>query len=228
MLPNWLYTQSLLPVSVAADAADARVPRAEVLGSLLVTPLNGALLRAPYGGGWEQTGRALAALGSACSRTSITFAGHLAEQHRLGRPVRPGLLSPSESSDIGPARPDAPQGYLVLAALLTSAAVGIATTAARNVAPDGATVTAVLTAQASVLRVLTMVDALTGSGKDAGGTVSASFHTVVRGAARMLETTSLREDVFAATGHPVLRDDPWERRVELSLSGDWSGFGCAE
>jgi hypothetical protein len=34
-------------------------------------------------------------------------------------------------------------------------------------------------------------------------------------------------DVHVVTDHPVLRDEPWQDRVELSLTGDWSGFGGA-
>ncbi|HET6709120.1 hypothetical protein [Amycolatopsis sp.] len=201
MLPNWLYTQNLLPAGVVADAANPAVPREEVLDQLLGSPLNGALRR---GGNWEQTGRALAALGTVCPETAVAFAGHLAEQHREAR--------------------SAPEPYLVQAALLASAAVGIATTAVRA-KPDGAAATAVLTAQAGILRVLSMLDVLGLSGKDTGGTISASFHTVVRGSARLLETNVA--DVRVATDHPVLRDEPWQERVTASLTGDWSGFGGA-
>ncbi|WP_206794641.1 hypothetical protein [Amycolatopsis sp. MtRt-6] len=201
MLPNWLYTQNLLPAGVVADAANPAVPRKEVLEQLLGSPLNGAPRR---GGNWEQTGRALAALGTVCPETAVAFAGHLAEQHREAR--------------------SAPEPYLVQAALLASAAVGIATTAVRA-KPDGAAATAVLTAQAGILRVLSMLDVLGRSGKDTGGTISASFHTVVRGSARLLETNVA--DVRVATDHPVLRDEPWQERVTASLTGDWSGFGGA-
>ncbi|MFD8493752.1 hypothetical protein [Amycolatopsis sp. NPDC059657] len=231
MLPNWLYTQNLLPMAVAADAANAAVPRAQVIESLLASPLNGALLRIPFGGGWEQTGRALAALGTVCPETAIAFAGHLAEQHRRGRGAGPGLLTAAEVN-VEPASAGA-SSYLVLAALLASAAVGIATTGVRQTIKEetpevGSAVTAVLTAQAGILRVLSMLDALIGAGKDVGGTVSASFHTVVRGSARLLEATPAKTAVFAATGHPVLQDDPWDHRVELALSGDWSAFGVSE
>jgi len=202
LLPNWFYTQNLLPPGVVADAANPAVPRAEVIETLLGSPLNGALRR---GGAWEQTGRALAALGAVCPETAIAFAGHLAEQHRETR--------------------SAPQPYLVQAALLASAAVGIATTAVRA-NPDGAAATAVLTAQAGILRVLSMLDVMGMSGKDTGGTVSAGFHTVVRGSVRLLETSCA--GVRVATDHPVLNDEPWQERVELSLAGDWSGFGGAE
>ncbi|MEU0534154.1 hypothetical protein [Amycolatopsis tolypomycina] len=201
MLPNWLYTQNLLPAGIVADAADPAVPREEVFDRLLGSPLNGAPRR---GGNWEQTGRALAALGTVCPQTAVAFAGHLAEQH-------------------GEAR-SAPEPYLVQAALLASAGVGIATTAVRA-RPDGAAATAVLTAQAGILRVLSMLDALGLSGKDTGGTISASFHTVVRGSARLLETSV--PDTRVATDHPVLRDEPWQERVTASLAGDWSGFGGA-
>ncbi|MEU5265361.1 hypothetical protein [Amycolatopsis sp. NPDC021455] len=220
MLPNWLYTQNLLPAGVVADAANPAVPRAEVIEKLLGSPLDGAPRR---GGVWEQTGRALAALATVCPETAIAFAGHLAEQYRrarLGLPVREGLLA-------GPADPDdhpGTQPYLVQAALLASAGVGIATTAVRA-KPDGAAATAVLTAQAGILRVLSMLDVLGLSGKDTGGTVSASFHTVVRGSVRLLESGC--PDVRVATDHPVLRDEPWQDRVELSLTGDWTGFGGA-
>ncbi|MEQ0558060.1 hypothetical protein ABJI51_03170 [Amycolatopsis sp. NEAU-NG30] len=222
MLPNWLYTQNLLPVGTAADAANTTVPRAEVIERLLASPLNGALRR---GGAWEQTGRALAALGAVCPETAVAFAGHLAEQYRrtrLGLPLPPGLLTgtPETEADDRPGT----QPYLVQAALLASAAVGIATTAVRA-KPDGAAATAVLTAQAGILRVLSMLDVLGMSGKDTGGTVSASFHTVVRGSVRLLEAGC--PDVHVVTGHPVLRDEPWQDRVELSLTGDWSGFGGA-
>jgi len=225
LLPNWLYTQNLLPVGVVADAANPAVPRAEVIDLLLGSPLNGALRR---GGAWEQTGRALAALGAVCPATAIAFAGHLAEQYRrtrLGLPGAEGLLTgPAEPEVDAGARPGA-QPYLVQAALLGSAAVGIATTSVRA-NPDGAAVTAVLTAQAGILRVLSMLDVLGMSGKDTGGTVSASFHTVVRGSVRLLEAGC--PDVRLATDHSVLDDEPWQERVVLSLTGDWSGFGGAE
>jgi hypothetical protein len=227
LLPNWLYTQNLLPVGVVADAANPAVPRAEVIDLLLGSPLNGALRR---GGAWEQTGRALAALGAVCPETAIALAGHLAEQYRLARlalPVPEGLLAgPAElEADVAePGRRLTTQPYLVQAALLASAAVGIGTTAVRA-KPDGAAATAVLTAQAGILRVLSMLDALGMSGKDTGGTVSASFHTVVRGSVRLLESGC--PDVRVATDHPVLHDEPWQDRVGLSLNGDWSGFGGA-
>ncbi|WP_410641075.1 hypothetical protein [Amycolatopsis sp. lyj-346] len=227
MLPNWLYTQNLLPAGVVADAANPAVPRAEVLDRLLGSPLNGAPRR---GGHWEQTGRALAALGTVCPETAIAFAGHLSEQYRRARlalPVPDGLLTGPSEVDVEPAgagRRPATQPYLVQAALLASAAVGIATTAVRA-KPDGAAATAVLTAQAGILRVLSMLDVLGMSGKDTGGTVSASFHTVVRGSARLLESSC--PEARVATDHPVLRDEPWQERVTSSLTGDWSGFGGA-
>ena len=224
MLPNWFYTQNLLPAGVVADAANPAVPRPEVIGKLLAGPLNGAPRR---GGAWEQTGRALAALGAVCPETALAFAGHLAEQYRRARlalPVREGLLAGPAEPEVDAGSRPGPQPYLVQAALLASAAVGIATTAVRA-EPDGAAATAVLTAQAGILRVLSMLDALGLSGKDTGGTVSASFHTVVRGSVRLLESGC--SDVRVATDHPVLRDEPWQERVELSLAGDWSGFGGA-
>lgn len=246
MLPNWLYTQSLIgPDLAAAVAAGGRPePSDEVVAALLGSALN----KAPGGlvAPWEQVGRAVAALGAECATTSVAFAEHLAEQYRQARVDQvPAATSATTLRRIaGPPRVVAeqryaefsPQPYLVHAALLVCAAVGIATDALRRdtastdaeILALGDATTDVLTAQAAVLRVLSMLDALRETGRDADGTVSAGFHTVVRGAARSLATAAElvdgMADVRTVTAHQVLCDRRWARRVAASLRGDWTPF----
>lgn len=206
MLPNWLYTQGVLPVELAALAADPAADRAQVLARLSASPLADVGRRE-----WEQIGRGLAALGAASPGIGREFAEQLAQRYRG----------------------EAPLPYLVRAALLASVAVGVASTVVRESAPSqtprvGEDATAVLTAQAALLRVLSMLDAFAMTGRDLDATVSASFHAVVRGAARTL----LRVDdpagvIKAALADDVFDDPEWSGRVARSLVGDWSSFeGC--
>jgi hypothetical protein len=213
MLPNWLYTQNLLPVELAARAADPAADRAEVLAGLTACPL------ADLGRhGWEQAGRGLAALGTASPGIGEEFAEQLAQRYRG----------------------DAPRPYLVRAALLVSVAVGVATDLVRRAAAGqareaGEAATAVLTAQAALLRVLSMLDVFAATGREPDATVSAGFHTVVRGAAQMLvratemlprEGTSA-EHLRRMSSDAVIGDPEWSTKVAQSLVGNWSSFeGC--
>lgn len=216
MLPNWLYTQNVLPVALAAAAADPAADRADVLARLSASPLAD-----PGRRGWEQTGRGLAALGMANPGLGREFAEQVAERYRG----------------------DAPRQYLVRGALLVSVAVGVATDLVRRAAAGqtrevGEAATAVLTAQAALLRVLSMLDVFAATGRDADATVSAGFHTVVRGAARSLvDATELlvREGVPAdlavhvrrTAADDVIGDPAWSTKVAQSLVGNWSSFeGC--
>ncbi|WP_158852435.1 hypothetical protein [Saccharothrix deserti] len=206
MLPNWLYTQSVLPVELAAQAADPAADRAEVLARLSASPLADVGHRE-----WEQIGRGLAALGAASPGIGREFAEHLAQHYRG----------------------DAPRPYLVRAALLVSAAVGVASTVVRQAAPSqtrevGEAATAVLTAQAALLRVLSMLDVFAMTGRDVDPTVSASFHAVVRGAAQtLLGVDDPTGGVHATLADDVLDAPEWSERVARSLVGDWSSFeGC--
>lgn len=213
MLPNWLYTQNVLPVELAARAADPAADRAEVLAGLTASPLADLGRR-----GWEQAGRGLAALGTASPGIGAEFAEQLAQRYR----------------------DDAPRPYLVRAALLVSVAVGVATDLVRRAAAAqtrevGEAATAVLTAQAALLRVLSMLDVFAATGREPDATVSAGFHTVVRGAAQALVRAT---ELLAGEGVPVelvrrmcaddvIGDPEWSTRVAQSLVGDWSSFeGC--
>jgi hypothetical protein len=213
MLPNWLYTQNVLPVELAARAADPAADRAEVLAGLTASPL------ADLGRhGWEQAGRGLAALGTASPGIGEEFAEQLARRYRG----------------------DAPRPYLVRAALLVSVAVGVATDLVRRAATDhpreaGEAATAVLTAQAALLRVLSMLDVFAATGREPDATVSAGFHTVVRGAAQMLvRATELlpsegisAEHLRRMSSDAVIGDPEWSTKVAQSLVGNWSSFeGC--
>lgn len=206
MLPNWLYTQGVLSVELAARAADPAADRADVLARLSASPLADVGRRE-----WEQIGRGLAALGSVSPAVGREFAEQLAERYHA----------------------DAPRPYLVRAALLVSVAVGVASTVVRQAAQGqsaraGEDATAVLTAQAALLRVLSMLDVFAKTGREPDATVSASFHAVVRGAARTLLCVADPAGVV----HAVLADDvldapEWSERVARSLVGDWSSFeGC--
>lgn len=216
MLPNWLYTQNVLPVELAARAADPAADPAEVLARLSAGPL------ADLGRhGWEQAGRGFAALGAVAPGIGREFAEHLGERYRG----------------------DSPRPYLVRAALLVSVAVGATTDMVRRAAANqtraaGEAATVVLTAQAALLRVLSMLDVFAATGRDVDATVTAGFHTVVRGAARSLvDATELLagEDVPAdlvehvrwTWSHELIGDPEWSARVAQSLMGDWSSFeGC--
>ncbi|ONI88766.1 hypothetical protein ALI22I_17385 [Saccharothrix sp. ALI-22-I] len=216
MLPNWLYTQSVLPVELAAQAADPAADRAEVLARLSASPLADVGHRE-----WEQIGRGLAALGAASPGIGGEFAEHLAQRYRG----------------------DAPRPYLVRAALLVSAAVGVASTAVRRAAASqtrevGEAATAVLTAQAALLRVLGMLDLFAATGREADATVSAGFHTVVRGAAQSLVRATellagedipadLVEHVHRTASDELIGGPEWSARVAETLVGNWSSFeGC--
>jgi hypothetical protein len=234
MLPNWLYTQGLLSVAAAEQAADPGRSRDEALRDLLRTPLNGAIRPDRYrSGAWEHTGRALSALGSIRPDAAVAFAEHLSEQYRLvrgGEQGPKGVLVPPAEASVDSDHDGRPQPYLVRAALLASVAVGISTTEVRTAARAdaeglGAATTYVLTAQAAVVRVLSMLDVLATSGRDAGGTVSAGFHTVVRGAMRLLEQAGPGAEILAITGHQVLSDVDWNDGVAKTLLGDWAAFG---
>lgn len=216
MLPNWLYTQNVLAVELAAQAADPAADRAEVLAGLAASPL------ADLGRhGWEQAGRGLAALGTASPGIGEEFAEQLAQRYRG----------------------DAPRPYLVRAALLVSVAVGVATDLVRRAAAGqtrevGEAATAVLTAQAALLRVLSMLDVFAATGREPDATVSAGFHTVVRGAAQTLVRATdllvgedvpadLAEHVRRVLSDDVIGDPEWSTKVAQSLVGNWSSFeGC--
>ncbi|WP_143466944.1 hypothetical protein [Lentzea kentuckyensis] len=203
MLPNWLYTQNVLPVALAALAADPVAERAEVLARLSVSPLADLGHR-----GWEQAGRGFAALGTASPDVGREFAEQLAQRYRGDVPTS-----------------------LVRAALLLSVTVGTATDLVRRTASSqtrevGEAATAVLTAQAALLRVLSMLDVFAASGKEVDATVSAGFHTVIRGAARLLAGEGLLAEHVRKTDD-VLGDQEWSTKVAQSLVGDWSSFeGC--
>ncbi|MFC3891233.1 hypothetical protein ACFOWZ_07070 [Lentzea rhizosphaerae] len=216
MLPNWLYTQNVLPVELAAQAADPAADRAEVLAGLTASPLADLGRR-----GWEQAGRGLAALGTASPGIGAEFAEQLAQRYRG----------------------DAPRPYLVRAALLVSVAVGVATDLVRRAAACqsrevGEAATAVLTAQAALLRVLSMLDVFAATGREPDATVSAGFHTVVRGAAQTLVratellpregiSADLAEHVRRVSSDDVIGDPEWSTKVAQSLVGNWSSFeGC--
>lgn len=206
MLPNWLYTQNLLPVELAALAADPRADTAEVLARLSACPLADVGRR-----DWEQIGRGLAALGAASPDIGREFAVRLAERYRG----------------------DAPRPYLIRAALLVAVAVGVASAVVRGDAQSqtpqvGEGATTVLTAQAALLRVLSMLDVLAMTGRGVDATVSASFHAVVRGAGQMLRALDDPAGVIGAVLADEVLDDPaWSGRVARSLVGDWSSFeGC--
>ena len=194
MLPNWLYTQQLLTVELAAAAADPSADR-EVLARLRASPL-----AEPGRRGWEQHGRAFAALGAASPVLATEFVRELV------------------STD------------LVLDALRVGVAVGIATSLVRRFpdAPEaGAAVTEVLTAQAALLRVLSMLDVFEVQGKDADTTVRASFHTVVRGsAAALARAAELLPDgaSLRALIADLVDDKEWSGRVARTLTGDWTSF----
>ena len=203
MLPNWLYTQNVLPVALAALAADPVAERAEVLARLSVSPLADLGHR-----GWEQAGRGFAALGTASPDVGRDFAEQLAQRYRGDVPTS-----------------------LVRAALLLSVTVGTATDLVRRTASSqtrevGEAATAVLTAQAALLRVLSMLDVFAATGKEVDATVSAGFHTVIRGAARLLAGEGLLAEHVRKTDD-VLGDQEWSTKVAQSLVGDWSSFeGC--
>lgn len=216
MLPNWLYTQNVLAVELAAQAADPAADRAEVLARLTASPLADLGRR-----GWEQAGRGLAALGTASPGIGEEFAEQLAQRYRG----------------------DAPRPYLVRAALLVSVAVGVATDLVRRAAAGqtrevGEAATAVLTAQAALLRVLSMLDVFEATGREPDATVSAGFHTVVRGAAQTLVratellaregiSADLAEHLRRMLSDDVIGDPEWSTKVAQSLVGNWSSFeGC--
>lgn len=194
MLPNWLYTQQLLTVELAAAVADPAADRAALLARLR------ASLGEPGRRGWEQHGRAFAALGAASPPVAVEFARELVSSE------------------------------LVVAAMRTSAAVGIATSLVRASSDEPAVstaVTEVLTAQAALLRVLSMLDLFQMQGKEVDATVRASFHTVVRGAAAALvRAADLLPDgaCVRASIADLVDDKEWSERVARTLTGDWTSF----
>ena len=195
MLPNWLYTQQLLTVELAAAVADPFADRAALLARLRASPL-----AEPGRRGWEQHGRAFAALGAASPPIAVEFVRELG------------------STD------------LVDAALRTSVAVGVATRLVRASSDEpviGAAVTEVLTAQAALLRVLSMLDLFEMQGKEADATMRASFQTVVRGAAAALaRVADLLPDgaCVRASITDLVDDREWSERVARTLTGDWTSF----
>jgi hypothetical protein len=197
MLPNWLYTQNVLPVELAARAADPAADRAEVLARLSASPLADLGRR-----GWEQTGRGFAALGAVAPGIGREFAEHLGERYRG----------------------DSPRPYLVRAALLVSVAVGVATDVVRRGAANqtraaGEAATVVLTAQAALLRVLSMLDVFAATGRD--------VDTATELLAREDIPAELVEHVRWTWSHELIGDPEWSARVAQSLMGDWSSFeGC--
>jgi len=138
------------------------------------------------------------------------------------------------------------QAYVVRAALVAAAITGAATDLLRRTQTDappgplGAAVTQLLTAQAAVLRGLSMLETLTAAGQDCAGTVSAAFHTTVRGGvlaliAALEHLLDPQPNLLSVAGpawpavramaaHPVLGGGEWNTRVAATLLGEWEAF----
>ncbi|MEJ3742515.1 hypothetical protein WEI85_04370 [Actinomycetes bacterium KLBMP 9797] len=104
MLPNWLFTQSLVEHELSWLAAEHVDPGGrvapEVLAALRGSALRTAVLPTWLGGHgqqWEQVGRGLSALGSVCPATAWLAHEHLATLYRLahatgGGPALAGVV----------------------------------------------------------------------------------------------------------------------------------------